>query len=60
MVSSLLALALGAAGALEASRLADRIRDRFRPAGVTGLLLDKLNQKLESRGGSSRPSTTRP
>ncbi len=56
MVSSLLALALGAAGALEASRLAEKVRARFRPSGLTGALLDKVNQKLEeSQGASSRP-----
>ena len=53
MISSLVALALGAAGAIEADKLMERIKARLRPhGGATGMLLDKVNQQLEARRGA--------
>ncbi len=52
MIGSLFWLAVGAAGALEADRMLDKVRDRIRPSNVTSKMLDKVNAKLEQKQGS--------
>ncbi len=53
MLKRILLLAIGAAGALEGEKLAQRVRARFRPSAITGTLLDKANHKLEARKPTS-------
>ena len=48
MVKSVFWVAVGAAGALQADRWMRQKRERWAPSAVTGTLLDKVNQKLES------------
>jgi hypothetical protein len=52
MIGSLFWVAVGAAGALEADRMLDKVRDRIRPSNVTAKVLDKVNSKLEQKQGS--------
>ncbi len=52
MLKSLLAVALGAAGALEGDKLLQRLKARYRPSALTGTLLDKINSRLEARRGA--------
>jgi hypothetical protein len=52
MIRSLFWLAVGAAGALEADRMLDKVRDRIRPSNVTSKMLDRVNSKLEQKQGS--------
>lgn len=52
MIRSLFWVAVGAAGALEADKMLDKVRDRIRPSNVTTTLLDKINSKLEKSQGS--------
>jgi hypothetical protein len=48
MIKRLFLIALGIAGALEAEKLLEKAKLRVSPSALTGSLLDKVNQKLES------------
>ena len=53
MIKGLFWVVVGAAGALQADRWLERKRAKFSPSAVTGTVLDKINQRLEtSRGGN--------
>jgi hypothetical protein len=48
-------VAVGAAAALEADKLLARTRSRLSPSVMTGNMLDRLNQRLESKSRSKTP-----
>ncbi len=60
MVKSVFWVAVGAAGALQADRWMRQKRERWAPRAVTGTLLDKVNQKLESSRGDARADSVDP
>ena len=49
MIKSVFWVAVGAVGALELDKWLEARKARVREHGRTGLLLDKLNDKLEAR-----------
>jgi hypothetical protein len=53
VIKSLFWVAVGAAGALQADRWLDKKKARFTPNAMTGSLLDKVNQRLESKRQTS-------
>jgi hypothetical protein len=60
MIKRLLSVALGAALALELNRWWERRRDRLRPSALTGSMLDKVNERLESRQRTSEAGSQVP
>ncbi len=42
-------IAVGAVGALEADKIFQRQKERFRPSALTGSLLDRTNRALEKK-----------
>jgi hypothetical protein len=60
MIKRLLSIALGAALALELDRWWTRRRARLTPNALTGSLLNKVNERLESRQRTSEAGSPVP
>ena len=53
LLKRLFLIAIGAAAALEADRWLSKQKTKWSPRAVTGSLLDRVNERLESKQGRS-------